>query len=106
LALLPALQKTAREHSRDMANRNYFEHQTPEGLGPGPRGRANGYHGVFTGENIAAGDRTAAQAVDSWMSSTGHCSNIMDGRYHYFGAGYAENPASTYQRYWTQNFGP
>jgi uncharacterized protein YkwD len=40
------------------------------------------------------------------MSSTGHCSNIMDGRYHFFGAGYAENGGSTYTRYWTQNFGP
>ena len=89
-----------------MATRNYFEHQSPEGVGPGPRSRAAGYSGSFTGENIAAGSRTAFEVVEGWMNSTGHCSNIMDARYRAFGVGYAEGASSQYKRYWTQNFGP
>jgi uncharacterized protein YkwD len=106
LAPNEALRKAARGHSKDMATRNYFEHTSPEGVGPGPRSRAAGYTGAFTGENIAAGDRSAAQVVDSWMSSPGHCYNIMDARYKALGVGYAENASSHYKRYFTQNFGP
>jgi uncharacterized protein YkwD len=102
LVIHDGLQKTAREHSEDMARRNYFEHQNPEGEGPGPRGRRYGYNGIFTGENIHMGSTNARDAVDSWMTSSGHCMNIMDDRYHYFGGASALGSSV----YWTQNFGP
>ncbi|MCY1014033.1 CAP domain-containing protein [Nannocystis pusilla] len=40
------------------------------------------------GENIAAGYSTAAQVVNGWMTSTGHCNNIMNGNYKHLGVGY------------------
>jgi uncharacterized protein YkwD len=105
LALHASLVSAARAHSLDMATRNYFDHKSPEGVGPGPRSRAHGYNGVFTGENIAGNYRTAAEVVEGWMGSM-HCYNIMDERFHWFGAGFAENGSSEWKRYWTQNFGP
>ncbi|HVY47605.1 MAG TPA: CAP domain-containing protein, partial [Minicystis sp.] len=103
LALHDGLVKAARVHSQDMATRNYFEHESPDGERPGPRSRRYGYTGVFTGENIEMGSPTAAAAVANWMSSAeGHCMNILDERYHYFGGGFAVGAAP----YWTADFGP
>ena len=39
----PALDAVARAHSSDMADRNYYGHDTPEGLGPSDRADAAGY---------------------------------------------------------------
>ena len=78
---------------------------TPQGSQlPGlARAPLRGHSGVFTGGNIPMGSRSAREAVDGWMSSeSGHCTNIMDERYHSFGA--ATGVGGT--TYWTQNFGP
>ena len=98
------LQKAARAHSKDMATRNYFSHQSPEGGTPEQRAKAAGYNSSFIGENIAAGDRTAPAVVNGWMNSPGHCVNIMDPHYKSLGVGYAEG-AGSYHTYWTQDFG-
>lgn len=37
------LADVAREHSSDMATKNYFEHDTPEGVAPDQRGKSAGY---------------------------------------------------------------
>ncbi len=105
LVMNPLLQLAARTHSLDMATRNYFAHNTPEGVTPGQRIAATGYVGSPTGENIAAGNATAAATMTQWMNSAGHCVNIMRGTYRSIGVGYAYGAASTYRHYWTQNFG-
>ncbi|HVY44353.1 MAG TPA: CAP domain-containing protein [Minicystis sp.] len=104
LAPNAALQQAARAHSKDMATRNYFDHVSPEGVNPEQRTRAAGFKGSGMGENIAAGDRTAAAVVNGWMNSPGHCVNIMDPHYKSLGVGYAEG-AGSYHTYWTQDFG-
>jgi uncharacterized protein YkwD len=43
--------------------------------------------------------------MDGWMSSAGHCRNIMSGSYRSIGIGYALNTGATYRHYWTQDFG-
>ena len=105
LAANPALQTAARGHSKDMATRNYFDHNSPEGTGPGQRMKGAGFLGGYSGENIAAGNDTAAGTVQQWMKSPGHCSNIMDKDFKYLGVGTFSNPAAKYKHYWTQNFG-
>jgi uncharacterized protein YkwD len=93
------LDTAARLHSQDMATRNYFAHDTPEGLGPSERAAAQGYtSGV--GENIAYGYATARAVVLGWMTSAGHCRNIL-GEARDIGVGTA-NPA---RPYYTQDFG-
>lgn len=96
----------ARLHSLDMGERNYFEHDNPDGLDPFQRMENAGYQGPDPwGENIQAGSSTAADAVASLMTSPGHCRNIMDPDYTVVGLGYAYDAASDYGHYWTQCFG-
>src|SRR5690606_11328115 len=101
----PALRSSARGHSQDMANRGYFDHKTPEGVGPMQRAQNAGYGGGFVGENIAAGHRTPAEVVQGWMDSPGHCVNMMEPRYRFLGVGYLLRQGDRFGHYWTQNFG-
>jgi len=47
------LTKIARSHSQDMADRNYFEHQSPDGKEPSDRGFPYGYNTCGTKEAIS-----------------------------------------------------
>jgi uncharacterized protein YkwD len=105
LVMQSQLQSAARKHSKDMATNNYFSHTNLAGLSPFDRMRAEGYTGGYMGENIAAGNGTAAATVDQWMKSDGHCANIMNKTYTQLGVGYWYSATSTYKHYWTQNFG-
>ncbi|MGZ3419037.1 MAG: CAP domain-containing protein [Polyangiales bacterium] len=106
LAAHQALRGSARGHSKDMGSRGYFDHNTPEGVSPQDRMKAAGWSaGGYTGENIAAGNATAAATVQQWMNSPGHCENIMDPNYQFMGVGYFLAPTAKYKHYWTQNFG-
>jgi len=105
LSLNPILVGTARALSKDMGNRNFFDHTDPDGLDPFQRMEAAGYNGGAMGENIAAGYSTGAEVVAGWLASDGHCRNIMDPDFGVIGIGYASVPGSEYTHYWTQNFG-
>ena len=105
LRLNPILVGTARAFSQDMGDRNFFDHTDPDGLDPFQRMEAAGYRGGAMGENIAAGYSTGAEVVAGWLSSDGHCRNIMDPDFGVIGIGYASVPGSDYTHYWTQNFG-
>ncbi len=104
LTLNAQLNVAADSHSEDMASRNYFDHDSPEGEGPSDRARAAGYpSGV--GENIAAGYDTAEDVMAGWMKSAGHRANIERCSYTELGVGYANVEGSKFGSYWTQNFG-
>lgn len=105
LVMNAQLRQAARAHSMDMGARNYFDHNTPEGTTPFQRIAAAGYTGSPQGENIAAGNDTAAETMTQWMNSPGHCRNIMNGEFRALGVGYARVAGSRYTHYWTQNFG-
>ncbi len=105
LVMHPLLQAAARKHSKDMALKNFFAHNNLAGLTPFDRMKAEGYKGTTMGENIAAGNATAAQTVTQWMNSDGHCANIMSAKYTQLGVGYFYSATSKYKHYWTQNFG-
>ena len=96
---------TARAMSQDMGDRNFFDHTNPDGLDPFQRMEAAGYSGGAMGENIAAGYSTGAEVVAGWLSSDGHCRNMLDPDFGVIGIGYASVPGSDYTEYWTQNFG-
>jgi uncharacterized protein YkwD len=99
------LRCAARFHSRDMANKNFFSHTGSNGSTFVNRIDNAGYVWTAAGENIAAGQTTAANVVNGWMASTGHCNNIMNGNFKNLGVGYSYNAAATYDHYWTQDFG-
>jgi uncharacterized protein YkwD len=56
----------------------------------------------YAGENIAAGQRTPQEVVNSWMNSPGHRANILNRNYTKIGVGYASG--GEYGTYWTQMF--
>lgn len=100
LVLEPALTCAARVHSMDMAERGYFSHNTPEGVSPWDRMEQATYmvNGP-RGENIATGSNSADGVMSLWMSSDGHCSNIMNPAFTEIGIGYYDG------NLWTQTFG-
>ncbi|WP_447003848.1 CAP domain-containing protein [Saccharothrix isguenensis] len=91
--------EAAQGHSADMAARDYFSHTTPEGVDFAERMRAAGYPSPG-GENIAKGQRSAEQVMNSWMNSDGHRRNILNCGFSTIGVG-----LDTRGWYWTQNFG-
>ncbi len=103
LRMDPALRCAARLHSADMAARDYFEHDDPDGGSPFERIEDAGYTWSTAGENIAAGSPDAAGTMAQWMGSDGHCSNIMNPGFDDIGVGY--HPGGAYGHLWTQTFG-
>ena len=97
------LRCAARKHSKDMVDRDYFAHDSPEGEGPDVRIEAAEYTWSTWGENIAGGSPDAAGTMDQWMNSDGHCANIMNPSFTEIGVGYAAG--GQYGHTWTQVFG-
>lgn len=95
------LHEAAALHSEDMAERDYFDHVTPEGVGPGERAERAGYDS-WGGENIAWGYRSAEDVVEGWMDSHGHRANILNCDFVAIGVGAADSGRGPY---WTQTFG-
>jgi uncharacterized protein YkwD len=93
------LTTAAQGHSTDMANRNYFSHNTPEGVTFDQRIRTAGYSRPGA-ENIAKGQTSAEKVMQSWMTSQGHRDNILNCRYKTIGVA-----VDTNGWYWTQDFG-
>lgn len=96
----PALRCAARVHTKDMADRDYFDHTNPEGQAPWDRMELAGYTWSQAAENIAAGNASPEATMTQWMNSSGHCSNIMGADYVDIGVGHVESAAL-----WTQVFG-
>lgn len=96
------LASLAKEHCEDMANRDYFSHDTPEGKSPFDRMKDAGLKYVYAGENIAAGHYSPEEAVNSWMKSEGHRENILNPNYKSLGVSFARG--GSYGIYWVQEF--
>ncbi|MFE1835437.1 CAP domain-containing protein [Streptomyces sviceus] len=103
LAVDPLLARAAQAYSTDMAVRAFYSHTSPEGTQPWDRAAAAGSARRSIGENIACGQRSAAEVVEGWMNSPGHRANILKPDFTHIGIGFAGGgPAGTY---WTQLFG-
>ncbi|MBC3465092.1 CAP domain-containing protein [Pseudomonas sp. RW10S2] len=95
----------AANHTRAMANQNFFDHIDRDGRTPGDRAELAGYLYQQIGENIAAGRDTPRKVVDGWLASPGHCATLMNPDYRELGAAYAVDPTSDAGIYWTALFG-
>ncbi|MCW2955410.1 MAG: putative stress protein [Thermoleophilia bacterium] len=110
LRLDPTLTKASVWKARDMARRNYFTHDDPA-LGSAPqrtpweRLDACGWtSGGTRAENIAAGQRSGAAFIESWLNSPGHRANIEKASMRYVGFGIASSSSSRYSTYAVQMF--
>ncbi|MDI2588982.1 CAP domain-containing protein [Psychrobacillus sp. NEAU-3TGS] len=93
------LAQSALAKSQDMKNKNYFSHTSPTYGSPFDQMKSFGVTYKSAGENIARGQRSAAEVVKSWMASPGHKANILNPSYTHIGVGLSD---SGY--YWTQQF--
>ncbi|MET8546536.1 CAP domain-containing protein, partial [Kitasatospora sp. NPDC004799] len=97
----PRLASAAQSHSDDMADRNYFDHASPEGNHADHRIEAAGYSWSTWGENIARGQKDPAAVMDSWMNSPGHRANILNCSFKQLGVGVRTGANGPW---WTQVF--
>lgn len=96
------LSRVARYKSVDMRDKNYFSHTSPTYGSPFTMMKNFGIAYRSAGENIAAGQTTAAEVVRAWMNSPGHRANILNQGYTRIGVGYAAGGSQ--RHYWTQMF--
>lgn len=102
LKLDTAISNVARIKSKDMADNNYFAHQSPTYGSAGDMLSKYGIKWSAWGENIASGQKTPEDVVNAWMNSSGHRANILSSNYSRIGVGYVTNSNGT--SYWTQMF--
>jgi uncharacterized protein YkwD len=91
LALSQDIATGARDYSCEMAETGVFEHADLAEAG-------------VNGENIAFGQRSAAEVHQGWMDSPGHRDNRMNERWTQYGVGVCENDDG--RLYFTERFNP
>ncbi len=94
--------RVARYKSQDMIDKNYFAHMSPTYGSPFTMMQNFGLRFSAAAENIAYGQRTASEVMNSWMNSPGHRANILNRSFTHIGVGAAK--ASNGTLYWTQMF--
>ena len=81
------LMRSARQHAAWMTNRHVMQHSN-----------------INVGENIAMGQRSSGEAMQSWMNSPGHRANILNTGYTHIGVAAYTAPDGT--SFWCQQFLP
>jgi uncharacterized protein YkwD len=98
------LNRSAQGWTNVMVSHGSFSH----GADFAARITAVGFNWSTVGENIATGFATPAAVVSGWMSSTGHCQNILSPAFADMGTGVSHrsiNGFSSGAGTWTQDFG-
>jgi len=90
-------QKSSYLHSKDMSDKDYFNHTSKDGRSPFDRMKAQGITYRAAGENIAWGYSDDIDVMHGWINSKGHRDNILYEDYTHLGVG-------IYSTYYTQNF--
>ncbi|WDV44249.1 CAP domain-containing protein [Clostridiaceae bacterium M8S5] len=94
---------SARKHSKDMVDNNYFGHDSLDGKSAFDRMKNEGINFMAAGENIASGQRNIFDVHTAWMNSSGHRENILSKNYTHLGNGIWLDKSKNYM-YYTQNF--
>ncbi|MDL2342056.1 MAG: CAP domain-containing protein [Patescibacteria group bacterium] len=92
LTIDPQLTAAAQAKAEDMAARNYWAHDTPDGKAPWAFITAAGYNYELAGENLAYGFADAQAAVNGWMNSPTHRANVLNAGYQQVGFGVVTTP--------------
>ena len=101
LKMSSELSNVARKKSQDMADKNYFDHNSPTYGSPFDMMKQFGIKYTAAGENIAKGHNSAEAVMNGWMNSAGHKANILSSKFGTLGVGYVNKNGTTY---WTQMF--
>ena len=95
LRLNNELNLAAYKHSLDMYENQFLDHTSSNGDTLVERMQQVDYLWRAVGENIAHNQKSIGQVIDDWLSSPGHCSNLMSDQY-------TETGVAQVQHYWTQ----
>ena len=101
LAINWQVARVARYKANDMRDKKYFDHTSPTYGSPFDMLKKFNVAYRNAGENIAKGQKTAADVVRAWMNSEGHRKNIMSPTFTEIGVGYSAGNSTTY---WAQLF--
>lgn len=101
LVLDDAVNKVAEGRAKELAEK--FSHTRPDGRDCFTALTEAGIVYSSCGENIAMGQTTAEEVMNSWMNSDGHRANILSSDYTKMGVGYYYDKESN-QHYWVQMF--
>lgn len=105
LVLDENLCNAANMRSIEMDYGNYFEHARKDGSSCFSVLGQCGITSFRTcGENIAAGQRSPSEVVESWYNSPGHKANMLNAKFTRMGLGYSDSGNGEYGTYWTQLF--
>lgn len=96
----PTLDAAAQAWANYIGVNHLFQHSTSDWR----NSMISGAGWIYSGENIAAGYRSAAAVMDGWMNSPGHRANILRSNYSGVGVGHISVPGSPYGSYWVQIF--
>ncbi len=102
LTLSTKLTDIANTKAKDMSDKNYFSHDSPTYGSPFDMLKQFGVSYTYAGENIAAGQKTAEEVMNSWMNSSGHKANILNKNYTQLGVGFYRG--GQYGTEWVQLF--
>lgn len=92
LALDERLNRSAEVKCQDMALRNYWEHNTPEGIAPWTFVQQQGVKYNKAGENLAYGHPDSKSVVVGWLISPSHKANMLDPVFTHEGLAVCESP--------------
>lgn len=95
LTLNRDLNHVAKMHSQDMFKHQFLEHISSNGDTLVERMQRVNYEWRAIAENIAHNQKSIGQVIDDWLSSPGHCSNMMS-------PAYTQTGIANVNRYWTQ----
>lgn len=71
------LTSAAQAHAQDMVANGFFSHSSRNGAGVGDRAVAYGCNWSGVSENIAQGQTTPNQVMQTWIESPGHRRNLL-----------------------------
>jgi hypothetical protein len=92
LAYNNTLAAAAQAKADDMAARNYWSHNTPDGAEPWTFISSAGYLYTTAGENLAYGFGTSDATITGWMNSPAHKANVLNSNFKEVGFGFANSP--------------
>ena len=88
----------SRDHSKDMAEQGFFDHDSPVPGKKTPWDRAARFNTTASGENIYTGSDSSSAANRGWFYSPGHHKNMFSPEQTRIGLG-------QHDKHWTQMFG-
>lgn len=83
----PQLKQAALLKAKDILEKEYFSHYSPEGVSPWHWFRIAGYKYKFAGENLAIGFFDSEQVHQAWLASPNHRANLLNPNFQEIGIG-------------------